>query len=138
MKLGYLSGKLTTAEDNTLLLEDLRSKPNVLIFSQDTCVVCRGEASHIADWIRAQGSPTKIELVTVLIATILEDVQDFKSSLGITWNVAFEKNDLTFRSFCPQRKVPCVVIQQPGSGVVLAHEGPMNMEEIMSYTGDWK
>jgi hypothetical protein len=137
-KLGYLQGDFKTTDNKVINLDGAKSKPVVLIFSTDTCLVCRAETTHLVQRFKSQGVPKNIELYTILIGVYLEDAQDFKDDLQVSWSVGVQSGDQLFRSLCPQRKVPCVIVQTPSAGVVYQHEGEVPVEELEKHTGVWQ
>ncbi len=134
----YLEGNLEIVDQPNLNLDANFNKPIVMIFSQDTCVVCRGEAKMLSTkFNELHGIPKNIELVTILIGSTIEDAQDFKSELGIQWKIGSQDGDALFRKFCPELKVPCVMAQTPSDGIVFRKLGEVGIEELEKYTGAW-
>ena len=134
----FLKGSLVFTDGQTVVVNELLQKPLVLIFSQDSCIICRAETKMLVEkFVNLGGPPKNIDLYTVLIATVLEDAQDFKQSFGIPWGVGFQTNDVLFRSSCPNFKVPCVVVELPTQGFVFQKTGEFQIEEIEKYTGPW-
>ena len=134
----FLEGSFVTSDSQTVAINEHLQKPLVLIFSQDSCLVCRAESQMLVEKFAGfGGAPWNVDLYTVLVGAILEDTQDFKQSLGIQWGVGFQKNDLFFKSYCPTLKVPCVIVQVPTAGLVFQKTGEFQIDELEKYTGAW-
>lgn len=134
----FLNGTMINSAGQPVVLNERLQKPLVLIFSQDSCLVCRAETKMLSEKFTGFGGPPRnIDLHTVLVGAILEDTQDFKQGLGIQWDVSFQTGDSFFRSLCPALKVPCVIVELPARGISFQKTGEFQVEELEKYTGAW-
>ena len=141
-----LQVKVQTASGTDLSLGAYSDLPLVLVFAQDTCVVCHGETDAILSALKTPTrGPTAIHLVTVLVGADQGIASDWKNGVdnpwtagaSIPWEVAYQADDSLFRSLCPTQKVPCSVIQLPDQGVVFQKTGAAEPEVLKAVTGAW-
>ncbi len=132
----YLQGSFETTEAANITLNEQIQKPMVLIFSQDTCLICRAETKMLVEKFQA-GLPQNVDIYTILVGTILEDALDFKEELKIPWPVGFQSGDVFFKAYCPGLKVPCVIVQTPAEGYVFQKTGEFSVTELEKHTGTW-
>lgn len=134
----FIQGEFISTDENTITLTDQLTKPLVIIFSQDTCVICRAETKMLVETFKAkQNIPQNVDIYTVLVGTVLDDVIDFKDELSIPWLVGFQNSDTFFKDYCPGLKVPCVVVQTPTNGFVFQKTGEFKIQELEKFTGAW-
>lgn len=135
----YFKGEFQSSQGHWIDLQSEVTKPVIIIFSQESCLVCRKEAQVINTYFEKMGHlPTNIQIYTLLVGAYLEDTHNFKEELGISWTVGYQESDELFRSYCPAGKVPCVIVQTPEAGFVFQKTGEFSIEEIEQITGTWK
>ena len=136
----FISGNLIATDDRTIDLSKDDGLPLVLIFSNDSCSTCAAEAEDIKKTLRipTQG-PTKIHLYTLLNGAIKADAVYWKNIHQIPWDVGYDENSTLFMKYCPDHtQIPCTLVQVPGQGVLLVHQGQTKIATIVSLTGPWE
>lgn len=121
------------------------NRSTVIIFASDTCVICAGEHEKLVKFLNILGHvPQNVDLYTVLVGGIVEDAQAFAENFKIPWNVIVQPesveagNDELFRTFCPEQKVPCVIVQTQEKGFVFQKTGEFSIAELEPFTGRWE
>ena len=134
----HLTGRLVTTDAKPIDLAAANDLPVVLIFSQDTCIICGQEAAALRDSLKKQFSPTKIHLLTVLVGANPDDASDWKQSHRVFWDVAVDGRGELFKRYCSQLTVPCSIVQVPGKGIVFRHNGAVEFKDFLTLTGPWE
>lgn len=136
---GRLAGSFETAEGQRVSLEDDAGQSTVVVFSQDTCVVCAAEAQSLRASLRdpAQG-PNRIRLYTILVGATAEDAADWKSFHRVPWTVGTDPDAALFNRYCETKTVPCTIVQTPAAGIVLKRNGVIHREELERLSGAWE
>jgi peroxiredoxin len=123
-ELFYFQGIFQTSDGKWVELNNKILKPTVIIFSQESCMVCRKEAKALVEHFKKMGKqPSNIDLYTLLTSAYLEDTENFKKDLEISWTVGLQESDDLFKAYCPANKVPCVIVQTPARGYVFQNDG---------------
>ena len=115
------------------------SKVTLLIFGQDTCIVCGEETEHfVASLADPMVAPSKINMVTLLVGAIVEDADYWKFIFDVPWKVGVDTNGQIFKKYCPLNTVPCIIVHDPAKGIVLRHHGAIDINYLKSLTGPWE
>ncbi len=144
-----IQAKIPAAFGGEIDLADSVEKPLVLIFAQDTCVVCHGETEAIFTQLKNPTiPPSLVRIITVLVGADKAIAADWKNGVdwpwttgtAVPWEVAYQDDDSLFKSVCPGHpaQVPCLVIQMPGQGLVFQKVGETSIDAIKAVTGPWE
>ncbi len=121
------------------------NRSTVIIFASDTCVICAGEHEKLVKFFKQLGHvPQNVDLYTVLVGGIVEDAHAFAENFKLPWNVIVQpetaeaSSDELFRTFCPEQKVPCVIVQTQEKGFVFQKTGEFSVAELEPFTGRWE
>ncbi len=117
-------------------LDGRLNKPTLIIFAQDTCDVCGQETEMILSHLN-NVQELKINIITILIGTILDDALWWVDLFEVPWQVGLDFQGKFFKQYCSQNTVPCMLIYDPNNGLVLRHHGEISFEQIQYYTGPW-
>lgn len=124
--------------DSFDVVEDA-GKVTLLIFGQDTCIVCGEETEHFLGSLNNPLlAPTRINMVTLLVGAIVEDADYWKFIFDVPWKVGIDTTGEIFRQYCPLNTVPCIVVHDPLKGIVLRHHGAIDLDYLKSLTGPWE
>ncbi|MCB0405421.1 MAG: hypothetical protein KDD51_11600 [Bdellovibrionales bacterium] len=138
----FLVETLPTVGSQPLDLRELRDKPVVLVFAEETCLTCLKEAKGFLSHLNAQlngEAPRSVHLVHVLVG--IDDpwfAEEWKRSTGIVWPVAYESGVELKNQLCGKGPLPCTLVQLPGKGLGDPHIGFVTPEELMKTTGKWE
>ncbi len=135
----FLSGDVTLSDGSVVKLDELKSKPLVLVFAAEFCSVCKAEHERI---IASLSNPAveshKVKFLTLVVAMTPEDAQFWKEDRQVPWSVGADENLEMIDRFCGVRQTPCMVIQTPERGIVLKRRGEVSLDDIrQAVGGDW-
>jgi hypothetical protein len=132
-----LAGFVTLSDGSPLDLSGI-SQSLSLTFGSDSCIICRKEAvDFAAHFARNGGLPKNAEFLTILIGANKDDVLDWKTRLGVTWNVAFEPGDSLFRRFCPKEETPCTITFNRTTNQTRSFYREVSVAEVEREIGPW-
>ncbi len=121
------------------------NRSTVIIFASDTCVICAGEHEKLVKFLNKLGhAPQNVDLYTILVGGIVEDAQAFAENFKLPWSVIVQpetgesSGDELFKTFCPEQKVPCVIVQTQEKGFVFQKTGEFSISELEPFTGRWE
>ena len=130
-----LDGRWVTTEGKRVDLAAIES-PIVLIFAQDTCIVCNHEADAIRKSLSDVKSPPKaVRIFTVLVGAEMQDAADWKADHAVPWEVGVDSSAALFKKTCDSPTVPCIVVQVPDRGIILRKIGSVSPRELQRLTG---
>lgn len=132
-------GVVELTDQSTIDLASITDKPLILVFAQDTCLVCLEEAEGFKKAFQdPTQEPSNVKLISVIAGADLQLAQEWKQDHQIPWAVGFDYDLKIFSKYCPEKQTPCTLVQLPGSGVVFQKTGLAHAEELQAITGEWK
>ncbi len=134
---GSITGIFTALDGSRVDLSGDSSSIQVLMFVSETCAVCREETEALVHDRGSRGIPTNARFYSVLVGSIAEDAEDWKSSLGVNWTVGLDPGDSLFRAYCPDLQTPCTILRNPENGKLSAFTGLHSIADWEQFTGPW-
>ena len=132
-----LSGTVVTSDGSTIDLSTIAGSL-ALTFGSDSCLICRKEAIDFQTHFTANGGlPRNASFLTILIGAVQEDVQDWKTRWGVTWDVAYEPGDSLFRKFCPNQTTPCTITFNRTTNQSRSFYREVSVGEVEREIGPW-
>ncbi len=133
-----LEGSFKNSTGSDVLLSNNQGLPTVIVFSEQFCGGCINEAKDFkAALANPLIAPSKINLYTVLVGDGIDVANQWKSDFGLPWIVGADENLKLFKTYCATPLTPCTIIHDPQKGIVFKQAGPVSVEKIKSFTGDW-
>ena len=116
--------------------DDLK-RSTVLIFASDTCKTCNEEALEILEFIKNREMSLKVNLISIMVGVHPEDAYFWVKTNEISWKVGLDPNGVLIKKYCTENKVPCIIVNDPKTGITLRHLGKIKIEKLEEYTGVW-
>lgn len=136
-KIQFLKGSYTDPNTGKSIdLGGLNDKTTVIIFAQDTCQVCSEEAMAYSKYAKEKGLPKNFQLRHLLVESYPEDAIDWKNAHNLSWPVGVVTFNL-FTSYCPEKKVPCLLVYKPNEGITFQHTGEVSINQLLKETNGW-
>lgn len=120
-------------------LSSLNDKPLLLFFVSETCSSCREEAEHLIEEISVSGYPTKINLLSVLIGSLPEDITFWRDSFSpaISWELGADPDLILYKIYFKELRTPSVMYFDPQTQVLKKWQNLMTIEKLKKETGPW-
>jgi thiol-disulfide isomerase/thioredoxin len=134
-----LAGKYLDADDKSVsLLSD--GDPVLVMFATDSCAPCRKEAEEMAAFIKANGLPTKLKVVSILVGANRSDLLAWSESFGkdqISWVRGTDPDMELFNQFFEELVTPATVYIDLQANKVIRWQAPVTIPEIQRETSPW-
>lgn len=135
----HLEGEFLLENGSTESLSNINNKPLLIFFVSETCASCRAETEELLHEFSATGLPTQINILSILIGSLPEDISIWRNSFSspVNWTLGSDFKLNLYRTYFKEVKTPSVLYFDPATRVIKRWQDRQNLNTLKMETGPW-
>jgi hypothetical protein len=129
-----LEGAYLNLSNAQVSLADDRDQASIVIFATENCPTCVAEVEELRSHLGGK-APSQVTMHSILVGSDIAGASAWATAHGVTWNVGIDASESLYDAYCPQGKVPCIVVHRPQGGVVYQGIGHVSVSELEGFAG---